>query len=57
MDGNVRKLGQEKLTYFEKNFDLVYDEYKMKAQNEGYEGKILFKKERGKMIVFVELEK
>jgi hypothetical protein len=51
----VRKLGQEKIKYFEENFDLVYDEYKVKARNEGYEGKIVFKKERGKMIVFVEL--
>ncbi len=56
MEGHVRRLGQEKLKYFEENFDMVYDEYKMKAQNEGYEGKIHFKKERGKMIIFVELE-
>jgi hypothetical protein len=51
----VRKLGQEKIKYFEENFDMVYDKYRMKAQDEGYEGKIVFKKERGKMVIFVEL--
>ncbi len=57
MDGRiVRKLGSEKLTYFEDNFDEVVDGYKMKAENEGYYGKLLFNKEKGKMVIFVTLE-
>jgi hypothetical protein len=53
----VRRLGSEKLTYFEDNFDKVVDEYQLKANKEGYYGKLLFSKEKGKMVIFVTLEK
>ena len=55
MEDLVRKLGVEKIKYFEDNFDLVYDKYRMKATKEGYNGKLTFKKEKGKMIIFVRL--
>jgi hypothetical protein len=57
MDGRtVRKLGSEKLTYFKDNFDKVVDDYKVKAEDEGYYGELLFNKEKGRMVIFVTLE-
>ena len=51
----VRKLGSEKLKDFKDNFDEVVDKYREIAKATGYEGELVFKKERGKMIVFVKL--
>ncbi len=51
----VRKLGSEKLKYFKENFDKVIDTYSEMAKRTGYEGELLFKKEKGKMIIFVKL--
>lgn len=51
----VRKLGSEKLKDFKDNFDKVVDKYKMIAKATGYEGELVFKKEHGKMLVFVKL--
>ena len=52
----VRKLGTEKLKHFIASFDEVIDKYEAKAKTEGYEGKLKFNKEKGKVVVFVELE-
>ena len=52
----VRKLGTEKLKHFIASFDEVVDKYETKAIEEGYEGKLKFNKEKGKVVVFVELE-
>ena len=51
----VRKLGSEKLEDFKNNFDKVVDKYKTIAVSTGYEGELVFKKEHGKMLVFVKL--
>lgn len=49
----VRTLGTVKLSDFEKDFDKIYDEYNAKAKKMGYNGKLKFKKEGGKMAIFV----
>jgi len=51
----VRKLGSEKLEDFKNNFDKVVDKYQAIARATGYEGELVFKKEHGKMMVFVKL--
>ncbi len=51
----VRKLGTEKLKDFKDNFDEVVDKYIEIAKATGYEGELVFKKEKGKMVVFVKL--
>jgi len=56
MEKLVRKLGSEKLKHFIASFDEVVDKYETKAIEEGYEGKLKFNKEKGKVVVFVELE-
>jgi hypothetical protein len=56
IDIRLRRIGQEKINVFEKNFDKVYDYYKQKAQSEGYFGEIKFIKERGKIIIYVVIE-
>jgi len=56
MDKLVRKLGIEKIKDMNTSFDEIYDEYKLKAKKDGYNGKLLFQKEKGKIIIFVELE-
>lgn len=52
----VRKLGTESLKDFKEKFDEICDKYQTKAKEQGYNGDLLFKKERGKMIIFVSLE-
>lgn len=52
----VRKLGSEKLKHFITSFDEVVTRYRNKANDDGYEGKLKFNKEKGKVVVFVELE-
>lgn len=54
-DKLVRKLGSEKAKLFYENFDTFCDSYKDKAINEGYDGDLVFKKEHGKIIIFVEI--
>jgi hypothetical protein len=56
MEKRVRKLGTEKQTDFDKNFDEYIDKYKSKAKEQGYEGKLKFTKERGRVVIFVELD-
>lgn len=52
----LRKIGQEKSSTFQKNFDVVYDFWKNKAQNEyKYFGELKLKKEKGKIIIFIKL--
>ena len=51
-----RKLGIESLKDFKENFDEICDRYQSKAIAEGYYGDLVFKKEHGKMIIFVTLE-
>ena len=51
-----RKLGSEKIKDFKKNFDEICDRYQNKAIAEGYYGDLIFKKEHGRMVIFVTLE-
>ena len=53
MEELVRTLGTVKLSDFEKDFDKIYDEYNAKAKKMGYNGNLKFKKEGGKMTIFV----
>ncbi len=55
-DVRLRRLGQEKIVVVQKNFDKVYDHYKLKAESEGYFGDIKFIKERGKIIIYTIIE-
>jgi hypothetical protein len=52
-EGYVRQIGSEKKKYFEENFDEVLEKYMNKAADMGYESKLKFKKEKGKVIIFV----
>lgn len=52
----VRRLGTESLKDFKEKFDEICDKYQSKAKEEGYNGSLLFKKEHGKMIIFVSLD-
>lgn len=51
----VRKLGSEKMKDFVDNFDLIIDKYRKIALALGYKGEFKFKKERGKMVIFVKI--
>ena len=53
MDEHLRKLGVEKMKVVSADFDAIYDKYKRKAKDSGYNGEIRIKKEHGKIIFFV----
>lgn len=53
MEELVRTLGIVKVSDFEKDFDKIYDEYEVKAKNMGYNGNLKFKREGGKITIFV----
>lgn len=55
MEGLVRKLGTEKLKSFTNDFDKIVDKYRMIASASGYDGELVFKKERGMMVIFVKI--
>jgi len=52
----ARRLGTESLKDFKENFDEICDQYQSKAIKEGYYGDLIFKKEKGKMVIFVTIE-
>lgn len=52
----VRKLGVKTIKDFKENFDEICDQYQSKAIKEGYYGDLIFKKEHGKMVIFVTLD-
>ena len=56
MEKRVRKLGVEKKIDFSIDFDAIYDKYKKKAEDEGYDGDLKFRREHGKVIIFVILD-
>jgi hypothetical protein len=56
MENNLHKLGQEKIKIFQSDFDKLYDWYKLKAEKAGYFGELKFIKERGKIIIYVEIK-
>jgi hypothetical protein len=55
MEKLVRTLGSEKLIDFKEDFDKIIDKYRMIADATGYKGELKFKKENGKMVIFVEI--
>lgn len=55
MEELVRKLGVEKEKELKKDFDAIYDKYKKKAEDEGYDGEIKMSREKGKVVFFVVL--
>lgn len=56
MEQLTRKLGTEKLKEFNERFDEICDQYQTKAKEQGYNGELLFKKEKGNMVIFVTIE-
>jgi len=52
----ARRLGTESLKDFKEKFDDICDQYQSKAIKEGYYGDLLFKREHGKMVIFVTIE-
>lgn len=57
METLVRPIGKVKVKRFEDGFDFVVDEFRLKAIRMGYTGELKFKKEKGYMIIFVEIKK
>jgi hypothetical protein len=55
MNKRLHKIGSEKITHFDKNFDQIYDLYKKKSIDSGYTGDLKFIKERGRVLIYVEL--
>ena len=54
MAQKVRKIGWEKASLFNKNFDKIYDYWKNKAQEEHkYYGDLKLVKEHGKVIIYI----
>jgi hypothetical protein len=53
MEELVRTLGTVKVSDFKKDFDKIYDEYNAKAKELGYNGNLKFKREGGKVTIFV----
>ena len=56
MVNHVRRLGTEKKSDVDEDFDKYYDIYKQKAEEQGYNGEIKVLKERGKIIFYVKLD-
>lgn len=46
----------ESIKDFKERFDEICDQYQTKAISQGYDGDLIFKKEKGKMVVFVTVE-
>ena len=57
METLVRSIGKVKVKRFEDEFDFIIDEFRSKAIRLGYTGELKFKKEKGYMIIFVEIKK
>ena len=53
----VRKIGWEKASLFNKNFDKIYDYWKDKARYElGYNGDLKLIKEHNKVYIYIIIE-
>lgn len=55
MSDLVRKIGVEKIKVFNKNPDYFFDYYKDKALSQGYHGELKFLKEKGNILIFVQI--
>lgn len=57
MAQKVRKIGWEKASLFNKNFDKIYDYWKNKAQEEHkYYGDLKLIKEHNKVLIYIIIE-
>ena len=53
MEERLRKLGIEKNKVLNEDFDNLYEKYKKKALEEGYEGELRFKKQHSRIFIYV----
>ena len=51
----LRKLGSEKINLITEDFDRINDKYRQLANCTGYNGELVFKKEKGKIVIFVKI--
>jgi hypothetical protein len=57
MSNKIRKIGWEKASIFNKNFDKVYDYWKKKAQEEyNYYDDLRLIKEHNKVYIYITIE-
>ena len=57
MANKIRKIGWEKASLFNKNFDKIYDYWKDKARYElGYTGDLKLVKEHNKVYIYIIIE-
>jgi hypothetical protein len=49
----LKKLGIEKITKFDKDFDSFYEKYKKKATDGGNTGELKFIKTHGRVFIYV----
>lgn len=49
------RIGSENKKQFEQNFDELYDKYKKKAIDEGFEGELKFIIEKKKVFIYVKI--
>lgn len=52
MEEYVRNIGVENIKVFNAKFNKYFDEYVEKAKGMGYGGKLKFKIEKGKVVIF-----
>lgn len=57
MSNLMKKLGSEKKSELQTNFDAIYDKYKDKAMQDGFDGEIKFVTEGNIVSVYVITEK
>ncbi len=49
----LRKLGSEKIKTLNADFDNIYEAYKKKAKDSGYDGELKFIREHGLILIYV----
>tara|TARA_R110000796_G_scaffold58001_1_gene133717 strand:- start:83 stop:289 length:207 start_codon:yes stop_codon:yes gene_type:complete len=47
------RIGVERVKKFDEDFDELYDKYKAKAKEKGFEGELKFVTEKSKVIIYV----
>ena len=52
----LRKLGSEKIKVLKADFDNMYEAYRKKAKDSGYDGELKFVREHGLVVIFVVIE-
>jgi hypothetical protein len=57
MEERVRRIGIEKIKDMNNDFDQLYEKYKKKAIEMGYEGDLKYVKSHGKIEIFAVINK